>query len=151
MGFDAWHGWLILALLLALAEVFAGSFTLLAVALACAVGALVAATSGASLMLQVGVVSVAAAVLGPLLVKAVRPYLRADAAAGPVGTGAEPGTVATVVREGDSVGIRYQGNRFPVRSAEGESVREGQRVVIRYFEGITAVVSPAGDDHEEDR
>jgi len=140
MEFDAWHGWLILALLLALAEVFAGNFTLVAVGLACALGALLAATTAASLMLQIAAVGVAAAVLGPLLVRGLRPYLRRDAGAGPVGTGVEAGTAVIVERDGERLGIRYQGDWFPVRAVDDAPLEAGQRVVLERFEGITARV-----------
>lgn len=148
MELHAWHGWLILALLFVLAEVFAGNFTLLAVALACALGALVAATTDVSPIAQIGIVGAAAAVLGPLLVRGIRPYLRSDPGAGTAGTGAEAGARVTVEHEGGRPGVRYQGDWFPVRDLDDGDLAEGQRAVIERFDGITALVrrdDPHGD------
>lgn len=140
----AWQIWLLLAVLLALAELMGAQLVLLALGLSCLAGAAVAAFTPWGLAAQLGATVAAAAVLTPLLVLAFRRH-HLQAAPGPLDPGWEAGHTARLEGYGGRLGVRIQGDFFPARAESGALPPEGARVVVVRLESVTAVVRPAGD------
>lgn len=146
---SAGYVWLIVALLLALAELMTGSLVLLALAVAVLLTAGVAAL-GAPLVGQLAALGIASAVCVPLMIKVIRPWFSpAGVNYGVAGTGAQHGQRFYIVRrdyDGAS-GIKIKGDFFraqyveqDVDAAPGEAPAEGAEVVLDHFEGTLARV-----------
>ena len=138
----SWWVWVIVAVALAIGEIFTpGLFFLGPVALAAAAAALAAAV-GAGSVLSAVVFIVAA--LGSLLV--LRPIARRHVhmpAISRTGTAALVGRKAVVTRHVDAVGGRVQigGEEWSARPfLDGESFEEGQAVEVVEIQGATALV-----------
>jgi len=142
---SAGYVWLIVALLLALAELATGSLVLLALAVAVLLTAGVAAL-GAPLLWQLLALGVASAVCVPLMIKVIRPWFSpAGVNYGVAGTGAQQGQRFYIVRrdyDGAS-GIKIKGDFFRaeyVDAAPDDAPVEGTEVVLDHFEGTLARV-----------
>jgi membrane protein implicated in regulation of membrane protease activity len=142
---SAGYVWLIVALLLALAELATGSLVLLALAVAVLLAAGVAAL-GAPLLWQLLALGVASAVCVPLMIKVIRPWFSpAGVNYGVAGTGAQQGQRFYIVRrdyDGAS-GIKIKGDFFRaeyVDAAPDDAPGEGTEVVLDHFEGTLARV-----------
>jgi membrane protein implicated in regulation of membrane protease activity len=138
----SWWVWVIVAVALAIGEIFTpGLFFLGPVALA-AVAAAVAAVVGAGSILSTIVFIVAA--LGSLLV--LRPIARRHLhmpAISRTGTAALVGRKAVVTRHVDAAGgrVRIGGEEWTARPfLEGEAFAEGQSVEVVEIQGATALV-----------
>jgi membrane protein implicated in regulation of membrane protease activity len=137
----SWVVWLIVALGLAIGEVFTpGLFFLGPVALAAAAGAVAAALSGTLAALIVFVVCsvLSLAVLRPI----ARRHLHMPAIAR-TGTAALPGRKGVVVRRVDALGglVRIGGEEWTARPfLAGEVFEAGAEVEIVQIEGATALV-----------
>ena len=134
--------WLVIAALLTLAAAVTGDFTLIALTLAALTGAAAAAFTSLDPLWQAAVVGIAAAILGPLLHRFLRPLLRGPDY-GVAGSGAEAGIQTTVVSSGQQLGVRIKHDFFPARTEADRPLTEGDRVTVLRFEGITAIVEPA--------
>lgn len=147
-----WQVWVLLAILLALAELLGTQLVLLALGLSCLAGAAVAAWTPWGLTAQLGATVVTAAVLTPTMVYAFRQRRQGDAP-GPLDAGWEHGREAVLERYGERLGVRVRGDFFPARPAAGELPPEGARVTVLRLESLTAVVLPledANDNHHEE-
>jgi membrane protein implicated in regulation of membrane protease activity len=138
----AWLAWVILALLLAVGEIFTpGLFFLGPIALA-AIPSAVVALAGGAFWLQF-VVFVASA-LGSLAV--LRPLAKSHLRQPPelrTGTAALEGAPATVLQRVDQVGgrVRIGGEEWSARAYMPDQVIEpGTRVAVAKIEGATALV-----------
>ena len=140
---ESWIAWLILAALLALAEVLTTTlaFGLLAVA---AAAAAVVGVVGLGLPFQIAAFAVAAGaglgVVRPLAVRHIRqpPMLR-------TGTSALVGRPASVIEEVTAAGgrVRIGGEVWSARSYdESEVIPAGSTVDVFAIEGATALVHP---------
>ncbi|MDY7114857.1 NfeD family protein [Halomonas sp. SSL-5] len=140
--------WLIIALLLGLAELTTGGLVLLALAAAAALTAALAGL-GLSLPWQLLGMGVFSGVLVPLAVWVIRPrFSPRGVAYGTTGTGVEKGhTYTTLKRDFDGAsGIKINGDFYRLRvadSAEGSGETElpaGTPVIFESFDGTTAIV-----------
>ncbi|KJD19438.1 nodulation efficiency, NfeD-like protein [Vreelandella aquamarina] len=154
MDWNPAYSWLVLALLLSLAELTSGAMVLLALGIAAALTAAVTAL-GLSLPWQLLSMGIFAGVLVPLGVMVIRPRFSPKGVAyGTTGTGVEKGNrYTTLLREYDqATGIKVNGDFFRLRVLESGQTElpEGTQVVFKRFEGTTALVnvtSSITDDH----
>jgi membrane protein implicated in regulation of membrane protease activity len=143
-GLEAWHLWILLGLLLAIAELSGSGFVLLAMGVACLAGAAVAAFTEVGLAGQIVATVLTAAVLSPLFVGWYRAIHRSTS--GPRDEGWERGRPATVERYAGRLGVRLDGDFYPARYGDGRELAEGARVEVERIEGITARVRPLTDN-----
>jgi membrane protein implicated in regulation of membrane protease activity len=137
----AWHLWLLLGILLAIAELAGAGFVLLALGMACLAGAAAAAWTDWGLSAQILTAAIVAAVLTPLAIYRFRTSVRLRRP-GPLDRGWERGRRAIVERYGGRAGVRLNGDFFPARLADGREPAEGEEVEVVGIEGITAHVRP---------
>lgn len=132
--------WVIVAIVLAIAEVVSLAFYAAFLAAGALAAALVAAL-GLDLIVQ-GIVFVAVSGLGvvfvrPLLVRRRLPAL-VSGAPGMIG---QTGVVLDRIEDAHSIGhVRIQGDSWPAVSATGESIEEGATVTVMEIRGTTLVV-----------
>lgn len=139
--------WLLVALLLGLAELTSGGLVLLALAGAAVLTALLA-FFGAPLPWQLIGMGIFSGVLVPLTIRVIKPYFTPRGVAyGTTGTGVEKGrSFYTVTRDYDGAsGIKINGDFYRVRVDGNERtvLPEGTEVRFKAFEGTTAIVQPA--------
>mgnify|MGYP005831207273 FL=1 len=154
MDWNPAYSWLVLALLLSLAELTSGAMVLLALGIAAALTAVVTAL-GLSLPWQLLSMGIFAGVMVPVGVMVIRPRFSPKGVAyGTTGTGVEKGNrYTTLLREYDqATGIKVNGDFFRLRVLESGQTElpEGTQVVFKRFEGTTALVnvtSSITDDH----
>lgn len=155
MDWNPTYSWLVLALLLSLAELTSGAMVLLALGIAAALTAAVTAL-GLSLPWQLLSMGIFAGVLVPLGVMVIRPRFSPKGVAyGTTGTGVEKGNrYTTLLRDYDNAtGIKVNGDFYRLRVLESGQTElpEGTQVVFKHFEGTTALVnvsSPEALDSE---
>ncbi|WP_083006560.1 NfeD family protein [Halomonas sp. GT] len=145
MDWNPAYTWLVIALLLSLAELTSGAMLLLALGIAAALTAAVTAL-GLSLPWQLLSMGIFAGVLVPLGVMVIRPRFSPKGVAyGTTGTGVEKGNhYKTLVRDFDNAtGIIVNGDFYRLRLIEsGETeLPPGTRVIFKRFEGTTALVT----------
>jgi membrane protein implicated in regulation of membrane protease activity len=139
---DAWVLWALIAVALAVGEIFTpGLFFLGPVALAAVVSAIVAAAGlGGAVQLIVFIVAAVASV------GLIRPIAKAHIRVPPLlrtGTAALVGAQATVVQRVDSDGgrIKLAGEEWTARAyLDGQVLEPGTRVEVAKIEGATALV-----------
>nr|WP_163502032.1 nodulation efficiency, NfeD-like protein [Halomonas socia] len=139
--------WLALSLLLALAELTSGAMVLLALGVAALVAALLA-WLGLPLAWQLIGLALATGVLVPLAIKVIRPWFSPRGVAyGTTGTGVEKGRVyRTLIRDYDgATGIKVNGDFYRLRVQESAATELplGTAVVFKEFDGTTAIVTIA--------
>jgi membrane protein implicated in regulation of membrane protease activity len=142
-GLEAWHVWIIVGLLLVLAELLGAGFVLLALGVACLVGAAVAGTTDLDFGWQLGLTSAAAALLVPCFVYWFRRSFVPHR--GVVGEGGGQGERVRLIEHSGRIGLKHKGDFFPARAIDGKPLRAGDEVEIQSFEGITALVAPCLD------
>ena len=138
------HLWLILALILSLAELTSGVLVLLALGIAAALTAVLAFV-GMPFEWQLAGMGVFSGILVPVAIKWIKPRFSPKGVAyGTTGTGVEHGTAYQVIkRDFDSAtGLKVNGDFYRLRVSDtGETeLPEGTRVIFRKFDGTTAVV-----------
>lgn len=147
MEFEIWHGWVILGLLLILAELLGLEFAALALGVSCFVGAGVAAWTDVSFTGQLLITGAAAAVLVPISVFGLRRAFDSGRSYAMIGEGAEQGARATVSMEAGRPGIRLKSDFFPARYDDGRLPEADTEVVVDRIEGITAIVRDLDDNN----
>ncbi|BCB59461.1 hypothetical protein HaloA020_01620 [Halomonas sp. A020] len=153
MDWNPAYSWLVLALLLSLAELTSGAMVLLALGIAAALTAAVTAL-GLSLPWQLLSMGVFAGVMVPVGVMVIRPRFSPKGVAyGTTGTGVEKGNrYTTLLREYDqATGIKVNGDFFRLRVLESGQTElpEGTQVVFKRFEGTTALVTLTPSDTDD--
>ncbi len=141
--FEAWHLWVILGLTLAALEMLGMAFVALAFGVACLAGAL-AAAAAQPLWLQIGATAAAGAVLTPLFIRSYRRIGGARERVSVTGDAGSRGQVAEVVCRQDRLGVLIKGDFFPAQLVDSPpdcALAVGQRVAIKNFSGITALVT----------
>ncbi|WP_406665232.1 NfeD family protein [Gallaecimonas sp. GXIMD1310] len=134
---EPWLYWLIGALVLFIAEAFTATAIALALG-ACALSASLVAYAGLPFGWQTGGFVFTAFLLSPLV---VRRYQRRHHTTGQTLGEAGFNAVGMVRLGSDGVArVHIDGKDFPLKSASQQSLKEGQVVAIRRFEGITAIV-----------
>lgn len=146
------HLWLILALVLGLAELTSGVLVLLALAVAAALTSTVSALGG-SVTAQLVWMGIFSGILVPVSVWYIRPWFSPRGMAyGTTGTGAEQGEVFAVTqRDFDgATGIKVKGDFYRIEDLDtGASVLPaGTRVTLERFEGTVALVHSQPLDRE---
>lgn len=151
MDWNPAYSWLVLALLLSLAELTSGAMLLLALGVAAALTAAVTAL-GLTLPWQLISMGVFAGVLVPLGVMVIRPRFSPKGVAyGTTGTGVEKGNEYTTLKRDfdDATGIKVNGDFYRLRVIESDQTELplGTPVVFKRFEGTTALVqlAPSAD------
>lgn len=144
MEWSLTHFWLILALVLSLAELTSGVLLLLALGIASALTA-VLAFLGVPFEWQLVGMGVFSGVLVPVAIRWIRPRFSPKGVAyGTTGTGVEHGRhFRTLKRDFDNAcGIKVNGDFYRVRveSTGNTDLAEGTEVVFKQFDGTTAVV-----------
>ncbi|QJQ96295.1 MULTISPECIES: NfeD family protein [Halomonadaceae] len=145
MDWNPAYGWLVLALLLSLAELTSGGMILLALGFATALTGMLAFL-GVPFAWQLLGLGVFSGVLIPLAVKVIRPYFSPRGVAyGTTGTGVEKGqTYRTLKRDYDNAtGIKINGDFYRLQ-VEGTTTSElpvGTSVTFKAFDGTTAIVT----------
>ncbi len=140
--FEAWHLWIILGLLLAALEMLGLGFVALAIGVAC-IGGAAAALADQPLWIQIATTAVAAAILTPLFVRYFRTMSGARDRVAVTGETGSHGQQAVIVWRQQRAGVVLKGDFFPaqlVQPAASPELKEGQRVEIIEFSGITAMV-----------
>lgn len=145
MEWNPAYTWLIIALLLSLAELSSGGMVLLALGMAAALTALLA-WLGLSLAWQLVGLGILAGVLVPIAIKFIRPWFSPRGVAyGTTGTGVEKGrTYRTLKRDFDgATGIKVNGDFYRIRISENGATElpEGMAVTFKSFDGTTAIVT----------
>ncbi|CAM4044035.1 nodulation efficiency, NfeD-like protein [Vreelandella rituensis] len=145
MEWNPAYTWLIIALLLSLAELSSGGMVLLALGMAAALTALLA-WLGLSLAWQLVGLGILAGVLVPIAIKFIRPWFSPRGVAyGTTGTGVEKGrTYHTLKRDFDgATGIKVNGDFYRIRISENGATElpEGTAVTFKTFDGTTAIVT----------
>ncbi len=153
MDWNPAYSWLVLALLLSLAELTSGAMVLLALGIAAALTAAVTAL-GLSLPWQLLSMGIFAGVMVPVGVMVIRPRFSPKGVAyGTTGTGVEKGNrYTTLLREYDqATGIKVNGDFFRLRVLESGQTElpEGTQVVFKRFEGTTALVNVTTSDTDD--
>ncbi|KAE8439588.1 MULTISPECIES: nodulation efficiency, NfeD-like protein [Halomonadaceae] len=153
MDWNPAYSWLVLALLLSLAELTSGAMVLLALGIAAALTAAVTAL-GLSLPWQLLSMGIFAGVMVPVGVMVIRPRFSPKGVAyGTTGTGVEKGNrYTTLLREYDqATGIKVNGDFFRLRVLESGQTElpEGTQVVFKRFEGTTALVTLTPSDTDD--
>ncbi|KPQ30640.1 MAG: Membrane protein implicated in regulation of membrane protease activity [Marinobacter excellens HL-55] len=153
MEWSLTHLWLILALLLGLAELTSGALLLLALGVAAALTAL-AAVLGASFEWQLVTMGIMSGLLVPAAIWWIRPrFSPRGVAYGTTGTGVERGHhYKTLLRDFDgATGIKVNGDFYRLKLGDGSSpaLPEGTPVVFEKFDGTTAIVHFAHSDKEQ--
>ena len=153
MDWNPAYSWLVLALLLSLAELSSGAMVLLALGIAAALTAAVTAL-GLSLPWQLLSMGIFAGVMVPVGVMVIRPRFSPKGVAyGTTGTGVEKGNrYTTLLREYDqATGIKVNGDFFRLRVLESGQTElpEGTQVVFKRFEGTTALVTLTPSDTDD--
>ncbi|MCP1673228.1 membrane protein implicated in regulation of membrane protease activity [Natronocella acetinitrilica] len=143
MTFAMWQLWLIIGLLLLLADVFVAggaSGVLLVLGLG-ALGGMVGALLGLEPTGQIMTAVVASVVSLPFVVWMLRRATRGNS-----GNSITDPRIANsdfeVIEQRGRLGIRVLGDFFPVRTVDGSAVQVGDKVRVDRFEGIVAVVKP---------
>ncbi len=144
MEWSLTHFWLILALVLSLAELTSGVMLLLALGIASALTA-VLAFIGLPFEWQLVGMGIFSGVLVPVAIRWIRPRFSPKGVAyGTTGTGVEQGkSYRTLIRDFDSAsGITVNGDfyRLRVESTGTTELPEGTQVLFKHFDGTTAVV-----------
>lgn len=145
----AWHMWAIVALLLALLELFGAHFVLLGLGLAAAVVAIVVGIApGTGIGAQLLIFIVASLLIVPAIIVVFRRYYPGGGVSvmnEPGGRAAEPHEV--IERDGQ-VGVEIYGDFYPARfPTTGLEPEPGMIVVIQEFRGIVAMVKVLSDDN----
>ena len=153
MDWNPAYSWLVLALLLSLAELTSGAMVLLALGIAAALTAAVTAL-GLSLPWQLLSMGIFAGVMVPVGVMVIRPRFSPKGVAyGTTGTGVEKGNrYTTLLREYDqATGIKVNGDFYRLRVLESGQTElpEGTQVVFKRFEGTTALVTLTPSDTDD--
>ncbi|MCD1652256.1 nodulation efficiency, NfeD-like protein [Halomonas meridiana] len=153
MDWNPAYSWLVLALLLSLAELTSGAMVLLALGIAAALTAAVTVL-GLSLPWQLLSMGIFAGVMVPVGVMVIRPRFSPKGVAyGTTGTGVEKGNrYTTLLREYDqATGIKVNGDFFRLRVLESGQTElpEGTQVVFKRFEGTTALVTLTPSDTDD--
>lgn len=138
------HIWLILALVLSLAELTSGVLVLLALGIAAALTA-VLAFLGVPFEWQLVGMGVFSGILVPVAVRWIRPRFSPKGVAyGTTGTGVEQGRrYRTLKRDFDGAcGIKVNGDFYRLRTSDTgmTELPEGTEVIFERFDGTTAVV-----------
>lgn len=144
MEWSLTHFWLILALVLSLAELASGVLLLLALGVAAALTSLLAFFEVPFEWQLVGM-GVFSGILIPVAIRWIRPRFSPKGVAyGTTGTGVEQGErYRTLKRDFDGAsGIKVNGDFYRVRVSETGTtdLPEGTEVIFRQFDGTTAVV-----------
>jgi inner membrane protein len=145
MEWSLTHLWLILALILGLAELASGVLVLLALDIAAALTAILAFV-GVSFEWQLAGMGVLSGLLVPVAIIWIKPRFSPKGVSyGTTGTGVERGTVyRTIKRDFDNAtGIKVNGDFYRLRISDtGETeLPADTRVIFETFDGTTAVVS----------
>jgi inner membrane protein len=145
MEWSLTHLWLILALILGLAELASGVLVLLALGIAAALTAILA-FAGFSFEWQLAGMGVLSGLLVPVAIIWIRPRFSPKGVSyGTTGTGVERGTVYRTIKRDfdDATGIKVNGDFYRLRISEtGETeLPADTRVVFETFDGTTAVVT----------
>ncbi|MWJ27500.1 nodulation efficiency, NfeD-like protein [Halomonas sp. ZH2S] len=145
MEWNPAYAWLIIALLLSLAELSSGGMVLLALGMAAALTGLLA-WLGLSLAWQLVGLGILAGLLVPIAIKFIRPWFSPRGVAyGTTGTGVEKGrSYRTLKRDFDgATGIKINGDFYRIRISENGATElpEGMVVTFKSFDGTTAIVT----------
>ena len=152
MEWSLTHFWLILALVLCLAELTSGVLLLLALGIAAGLTALVSFL-GAGFEWQLVAMGVFAGILVPVAIRWIRPHFSPKGVAyGTTGTGVESGRrYQTLKRDFDgATGIKVNGDFYRLKVADSHETElpEGTEVVFDHFDGTTAVVHSVNRNKE---
>lgn len=144
MEWSLTHFWLILALVLGLAELTSGVLLLLALGIAAALTAALAFV-GVSFEWQLVGMGVFSGLLVPIAIRWIRPRFSPKGVAyGTTGTGVEQGKgYRTLLRDFDSAaGIKINGDFYRIRdeTTGATDFPEDTAVIFRHFDGTTAIV-----------
>ncbi|AOY89286.1 nodulation efficiency, NfeD-like protein [Marinobacter salinus] len=144
MEWSLTHFWLILALVLSLAELTSGVLLLLALGVAAALTS-VLASFGMPFEWQLVGMGVFSGILIPVAIRWIRPRFSPKGVAyGTTGTGVEQGErYRTLKRDFDGAsGIKVNGDFYRLRvfNTGTTDLPEGTEVIFREFDGTTAVV-----------
>lgn len=147
MEWSLTHFWLILALILGLAELTSGVLLLLALGIAAALTAVVAYI-GLSFEWQLVGMGVFSGLLVPIAIRWIRPRFSPKGVAyGTTGTGVEQGKrYHTLKRDFDgATGIKINGDFYRVRdeTTGATDFPEGTSIIFKQFDGTTAIVQTA--------
>ncbi|MEH6561283.1 MAG: nodulation efficiency, NfeD-like protein [Marinobacter sp.] len=147
MEWSITHFWLILALVLGLAELTSGVLLLLALAIAAALTAVLAYV-GMSFEWQLVGMGVFSGLLVPIAIRWIRPcFTPKGVAYGTTGTGVEHGKrYRTLKRDFDgAAGIKVNGDFYRLRddNTGATDFPEGTEVIFKQFDGTTAIVQTA--------
>ncbi|MFO8141180.1 MAG: NfeD family protein [Marinobacter sp.] len=153
MEWSLTHFWLILALLLGLAELTSGGLIMLALGAAAALTAL-AAVLGVPFEWQLVTMGVMSGLLVPGAIWWIRPRFSPKGVAyGTTGTGVDRGKhYHTRLRDFDgATGIKVNGDFYRLKFEDGSSpaLPEGTPVVFEKFDGTTAIVHFAHPKQEQ--
>ncbi len=147
MEWSLTHLWLILALLLGLAELTSGVLVLLALAIAAGLTA-VLAFLGFGIEWQMAGMGISSGILVPIFIRWLKPRFSPKGVAyGTTGTGVEQGQhFKSLLRDFDgATGIKVNSDFYRLRVQPGgrTELPEGTPLIFHHFDGTTAIVELA--------
>lgn len=141
----AWQVWVLLAIVLALAEIFMipAQFVLVALGAAALVVGVGTAVFGLSTAAQLALFAAVSVLLVPVFVQRWRRrhIVRFAGTAGESGHVPMQGTVVSL----QPLAISLKGDRFPATAEDASALAVGDAVQVRGFDGITARIAPLPD------
>lgn len=132
-----WHGWLIAALVLLLLELIGTGFFAFTLGIAALITT-ASAAYGLSVVGQWWVFALSALVLAPLLKRLFRRYAPSRRTNYLAGEGLQEGVIVQL--PSGELRVQIEGDLFLVRHAQHLPLQVGERVLIRRFDGITAII-----------
>lgn len=143
LDIHAWQVWLAVGILLAIAEVLGTQFVLLALGVAFALTALVTAVFDLGYDGQVLAAAIWSALLVPAFIVFYRKRMMPKSTQALVSDGLGIGETFAIVRRGERLGVKVQGDFYPVEMQGGGEPVENARVVITGWRSLTALVRAA--------
>lgn len=137
---SSWHLWLMLGMVLIIAEVIGTEFILLALGAAALLTGAITGMFDLGLNAQLVTIAVSAAVLLPIFIRFYRRRFKATGTRAVISEGLYRDTELLIENYGERTGIRIQGDFFPAKSTEGDPLKAGELVRVLELNGLTAIV-----------
>lgn len=134
----AWHGWLIVALVLLLLELTGTGFIAFALGLAALI-TMAAAWLNVGLSAQWFIFAISALILAPVLKYLFRRYAPSKRTSFLAGEGQQSGEIVQL--DSGDYRLKLEADLFMVRSQSGATLTVGSQVKILRFDGITAIIA----------
>lgn len=137
---ETWQVWVIIGVLFIIAEVLGTEFILLALGFACVVTGLATNAFDLGINMQLLTAGISSAVFVPLFMRFYRRAFKAKGTRSLVSEGVGRDRDLEVIDYNGRLGIRIQGDFYPVASIDDSPVQAGDWVRLVEMRGVTAYV-----------